>query len=104
LYPYDFAPERNLYFFLTEFGWVYTVSFRESADYFRSNKILFNDSLVFEISFSRSAQNAGKIKRGGDDIVKETILNILIHHFDKNGQIPIYFLFVLLQTKRKQQD
>ena len=90
---YEFAPnpEGNSYIFLSNLGWLYTLTFRESADYFTGNEILYNNTLVFEISFSRSPSSSNAPKKGVDTYVKETIHSILYHHLQAQGHLPLYF-------------
>src|ERR1700677_3534004 len=89
---YEFAPgsENNSYVFPTKFGWLYTVTFRDSADYFSDNGILFNNSLVSEIIFTRSVLNSDTLLKGIDPDVKETIQCILHHHLEGQGHLPLY--------------
>ena len=56
---YEFAPgtENNSYIFPTDFGLLYTIAFRHSADYLSGNEILYNNSLVFEIIITRAINN-----------------------------------------------
>ena len=100
---YEFAPgtEKNSYIFPTKLGWLYTVSFKESAGYFIDNEILYNSSLVFEISFLRSASDAALPQKGADILVKETILTILLNHIEGQGHLPLY-LFICYSADEKE--
>jgi len=98
---YEFAPgsENNSYVFLQPLGWLYPVTFRDSADYFSSNEILFNNSLVSEIIFTRSIHNSCTQRKGIDPSVKETIQSILHHHLE--GHLPLY-IFICYSADKKE--
>ena len=100
---YEFAPgnEKNSYIFVTKPGWLYTVSFKESAGYFTGNKILHNSSLVFEMSFFRSPNNTTIPPEKNDSLVRETILTILLNHLEGQGHLPLYF-FICYSADEKE--
>lgn len=100
---YEFAPgeEKNSYIFPTKFGWLYSISFRNSADYFGRNEILFNNSLVFEICISRSLDRPDLLAKGIDTSVKETINVILHHHLEGQGHLPLY-IFICYSADEKE--
>jgi len=100
---YEFAPgaENNSYVFPTNKGWLYTIVFRNSSDYFNSNETLFNSSLVFEIIFTRSIHNTCILNKGFDPMVKDTIHCILQHHLVGNGHLPFY-IFICYSADKKE--
>ena len=100
---YEFGPgkENNSYVFPTDFGWVYTVNFIDSADYFRGNEILFNNSLVSEIIFTRSILNTNTLRKGIDTSVKDTIYSILHHHLEGQGHLTFY-IFICYSADKKE--
>ena len=89
-YPFEPDPDKNAFVFTTHSGWLYSLSLNDSSSYFADNEILYNKKLVFEICFNRSAINETIPKKGTDILIQETILAILLHHFEDKGHLPLY--------------
>ncbi len=97
-YKFAEGSVANSYVFPTDFGWLYSVLFTNESNEFVSNHLLFNNGLVFDFQFARTALDENPNKRN-DKSVAETISQIFLKHAAENGIFSIYFFTCLPDGK-----